>query len=168
MDSLGTKGSYKKKGVLTKQERGALNQYISSDSYKINEKLRSKQPLSPEQDSFVRYLDAALSKTKTYKGEVNRSLLFMYDEDIDKYLVMHKAGLPVRYNQYISTTTDLMYNEDGQVQMHILSRYGKDIRQYNENENEILFERDAIFMVKKILKKDGIWDIWLEEKKHGK
>ena len=168
MDSLGTKGSYKKKGVLTKQERGALNQYISSDSYKINEKLRSKQPLSPEQDSFVRYLDAALSKTKTYKGEVNRSLLFMYDEDIDKYLVMHKVGLPVRYNQYISTTTDLMYNEDGQVQMHILSRYGKDIRQYNENENEILFERDAIFMVKKILKKDGIWDIWLEEKKHGK
>ena len=92
----------------------------------------------------------------------------MYDEDVDKYISMHKAGLPIRYNQYISTTTDLMYNEDGQVQMHISSQYGKDIRQYNGNENEILFERDAVFMVKKILEKDGIWDIWLEEKKHGK
>lgn len=38
MDSLGTRGSYKKKGVLTKQEYGALNRYISSDSYKINRK----------------------------------------------------------------------------------------------------------------------------------
>ena len=51
MDSLGTRGSYNKKGVLTKQEHGALNRYISSDSYKINEKLRDKQQLTPEEDS---------------------------------------------------------------------------------------------------------------------
>ena len=169
MDSLGTKGSYKKKGVLTKQERGALNQYISSDSYKINEKLRSKQPLSPEQDSFVRYLDAALSKTKTYKGEVNRSLSFMHDDDIKDYVNMHKPGFPVKYNQYISASTDLMYNEDGQVQMHILSKSGKDIRSYNEREKEILFDRDADFMVKHLSNDEGKWVIWLEEmKKNGK
>lgn len=168
MDGLGMKGSSRQKDLLTRQERGALQKYISSDSYKINEKLRSKQMLTSDQEEFVRSLDDALRKTKVYKGEVNRSLSFMFDEDVESYIKLHKQGFPVRYNQYISATTELMYNEDGQVQMHIISQYGKDIRQYNMNENEILFERNAIFEVKKMLKKDGIWDIWLEEIKHGR
>ena len=53
--------------------------------------------------------------------------------------------------------------------MHILSKSGKDIRSYNEREKEILFDRDADFMVKHLSNDEGKWVIWLEEmKKNGK
>ena len=112
---------------------------------------------------LVHLLDSALSKTKNYKGIVNRSVSFMYDNDIKEFVAKHKVGHEICYNQYLSSTTDLVYNEDAQVQVHILSKHGKDIRKYNQRENEILFKRDAKFYVKNMQKNDNVWSIWLEE-----
>ncbi len=137
--------------------------YISSDSYKINEKLRTGAKLSDQEKDLVHYLDSVLDKTKSYKGTVNRSVNFMYEDDLNKFLLKHHKGYTVSYEQYLSSTTDSVYNDEAQVQIHILSKHGKDIRKYNQRENEILFKRDAKFYVKNIQKKDNVWSIWLEE-----
>ena len=163
IDGKGVVGAIKKKGVYSKEEYGALMSYISSDSYKINEKLRTDAKLSDQEKELVHLLDSALSKTKNYKGIVNRSVSFMYDNDIKEFVAKHKVGHEICYNQYLSSTTDLVYNEDAQVQVHILSKHGKDIRKYNQRENEILFKRDAKFYVKNMQKNDTVWSIWLEE-----
>lgn len=163
IDGKGVVGAIKKKGVYSKEEYGALMSYISSGSYKINEKLRTGAKLSDQEKELVHLLDSALSKTSNYKGTVNRSVSFMYQEDVEKFVSQHSIGCPIFYKHYISSTTDLVYNEDAQVQIHILSKHGKDIRKYNQRENEILFKRDAKFYVKNMQKNDNVWSIWLEE-----
>ncbi len=163
IDGKGVVGAIKKKGVYSKEEYGALMSYISSGSYKINEKLRIGAKLSDQERQFVQNLDSVLSKTKNYKGIVNRSICFMYDNDIKEFVAKHKVGHEICYNQYLSSTTDLVYNEDAQVQVHILSKRGKDIRKYNQRENEVLFKREAKFYVKNMQKNDNVWSIWLEE-----
>lgn len=163
IDGKGVVGAIKKKGVYCKEEYGALMSYISSGSYKINEKLRTGAKLSDQEKELVHLLDSALNKTSNYKGTVNRSLNFMYQEDVEKFVSQHSIGCPIFYKHYISSTTDLVYNEEAQVQIHILSKHGKDIRKYNQRENEILFKRDAKFYVKNTQKNDNVWSIWLEE-----
>lgn len=163
IDGKGVVGAIKKKGVYSKEEYGALMSYISSGSYKINEKLRIGAKLSDQERQFVQNLDSVLSKTKNYKGIVNRSISFMYDNDIKEFVAKHKVGHEICYNQYLSSTTELVYNEDAQVQVHILSKRGKDIRKYNQRENEVLFKREAKFYVKNMQKNDNVWSIWLEE-----
>lgn len=163
IDGKGVVGAIKKKGAYSKEEYGALMSYISSGSYKINEKLRTGAKLSDQERQFVQNLDSVLSKTKNYKGTVNRSISFMYDNDIKEFVAKHKVGHEICYNQYLSSTTDLVYNEDAQVQVHILSKRGKDIRKYNQRENEVLFKREAKFYVKNMQKNDNVWSIWLEE-----
>lgn len=163
IDGKGVVGAIKKKGVYSKEEYGALMSYISSGSYKINEKLRIGAKLSDQERQFVQNLDSVLSKTKNYKGIVNRSICFMYDNDIKEFVAKHKVGHEICYNQYLSSTTELVYNEDAQVQVHILSKRGKDIRKYNQRENEVLFKREAKFYVKNMQKNDNVWSIWLEE-----
>lgn len=163
IDGKGVVGAIKKKGVYSKEEYGALMSYISSDSYKINEKLRTDAKLSDQEKELVHLLDSALSKTKNYKGAVNRSVSFMYDNDIKEFVAKHKVGRNVYYDQYLSSTTDSVYNDEAQVQLHILSKHGKDIREYNQREQEILFNRDASFIVKTVENNNDIWYIWLEE-----
>lgn len=163
IDGKGVVGAIKKKGVYSKEEYGALMSYISSGSYKINEKLRTGAKLSDQERQFVQNLDSVLSKTKNYKGTVNRSISFMYDNDIKEFVAKHKVGRNVYYNQYLSSTTDSVYNDEAQVQLHILSKHGKDIREYNQREREILFNRDASFTVKTVENNNDIWYIWLEE-----
>ncbi len=60
---------------LNKEEQYAINKYISSDFYPINEKLRNKEEeLSKEEMALVLNLDNALDKLPRYKGIVTRSL----------------------------------------------------------------------------------------------
>lgn len=137
--------------------------YISSDSYKINEKLRTGAKLSDQEKDLVHYLDSVLDKTKSYKGTVNRSVNFMYEDDLNKFLLKHHKGYTLSYEQYLSSTTDSVYNDEAQVQLHILSKHGKDIRKYNQREQEILFDRYTVFTIKAVEDKDSAWHIWLEE-----
>ena len=68
---------------------------------------------------------------------MNRSVDFLFLDVFSDYIAMHKVDFPLIYGQYISSTTDLVYNEKAQVQLHIKSIHGKDIRKYNQRENEI-------------------------------
>jgi len=60
-----------KKYVLSDDEKYALNQYISSKSYILNEKLRQGLPLTDEENNLIMNLDSALDKMPKYQGNLN-------------------------------------------------------------------------------------------------
>ncbi len=131
---------------LTKEEQWALNTYISSESYKINALLRTEITLSDEQEMLMKNLDAALEKMPTYTGTVYRSMDSRMIFDIDSFWKQHVIGQKISYAAYTSSATKI-YDDSMDIQIVIKSKTGKDIRQYNSDELEILFSRNSHFIV---------------------
>ena len=129
---------------LTKDERYAINTYVSSDSYVINEALRNGTTLDERLTKVVKDLDTALDKFPNYEGVVTRSVS-IYSEDIDYFLKRYPEGEIMSHNEFLSTTVGDTYNPEVRVQMYIKSKTGKDIRKYNELEQEVLFKRNVKF-----------------------
>lgn len=152
------------KSILTNKDRKAILGYMSAKSYNINEKLRYGDILSAEDQSFVDELDYALEKMPVYKGDLSRSIYFYSDTDIAEFVKAYTVGGQITYNEYISTTKGKLYNPDGQVQIIILdSKRGKDISLFNEREQEVIYQRGAVFNVKDIELTKGVYYITLEE-----
>lgn len=136
---------------LTPNEESAIMRYIGSDSYKINEPLRNGTELTQDQKEWVEVLDRALEKMPVYEGEVTRSLSFQLQgkEALREFLDEYKIGNIKAYKAYTSTTVGNTYNSNGEVQIKIISKTGRDIRRFNEVEQEILFERNKKFKIVK-------------------
>ena len=136
---------------LTPDEESAIMRYIGSDSYKINEPLRNGIELTQDQKEWVKVLDRALEKMPVYDGEVTRSLSFQLQgkEALQEFLDEYKIGNIKTYKSYTSTTVGDTYNSNGEVQIKIISKTGRDIRRFNEGEQEILFERNKKFKIVK-------------------
>ena len=134
---------------LTPDEESAIIRYIGSDSYKINEPLRNGSELTQDQKEWIKTLDRALDKMPVYEGEVTRSLTFQLQgkEALREFLKEHKINEIVSYPAYTSTTVGGTYNFNGEVQIKIISKTGRDIRRFNEGEQEILFERNKKFKI---------------------
>lgn len=150
---------------LSYDESRALTDYVSSESYIINDKLRRGEELTDLETLFCTNLDSALKKMPTYNGNLSRSLYFYSQEDVDEFLGgLKKQGI-ITFKEYISTTKGTeLYNPDGQVQLYIQnSTKGHDLCDFNQNELEVLYERETKFKVEQIKKFDGIWYILLEE-----
>lgn len=144
------------KTELSYDEEYAIKKYISSESYKINEKLRSGIPLSPEDHIFTVNLDSALSKMPRYEGTLIRSLEFISNEEMVSFLKKHEKGTIIEYKQYISTTKGAIYNPDAPVQIIILnSTEGRDLSGYNSTEKEVLYERGSRFFIADIMESEG-------------
>lgn len=150
---------------LSYAESRALVNYVSSDSYTINYKLRSGDELTNAEKQFCIDLDNALKKMPKYKGNLSRSLYFYSDEDIDSFVKKFTEDEIISFNEYISTTKgNKLYNPDGQVHLYIQdSQNGCDLRSFNSNELEVLYERDSKFIVISKMQKDNIWYILLQE-----
>jgi hypothetical protein len=147
---------------LSDEEQYAVNQYISAESYILNETLREELELTEQQKTLINNLDKALDKFPKYEGNVTRSI--MLDKDtLKNFLENHKAGNNVIYKAYTSTTVGNRYNDDSNVELHIKSKNGKDIRRFNKEEQEILFKRNTKFRVinSKII--NNIYHIFMEE-----
>ncbi len=147
---------------LTESEQLAVNKYISSDFYVINEKLRNNLVLDDIEKELMNDLDLALDKMKNYQGRVRRSLE-LDDETLKEFLEKHRVGNTVKYEAYTATTTGERYNQFSNVELYIDSKRGKDIRQYNEEEQEILFKRGSKFKVKQAEKIKDVYYIRLED-----
>lgn len=147
---------------LSDDEQYAINQYISAESYKLNEALRDELKLNEQQEKVIKNLDKALNKFPNYEGNVTRSLI-LDEEDLNKFLQIHKVGNKVTYKSYISTTVGNRYNELSNIELHIKSKTGKDIRIFNEEEQEILFERNAEFRVIQLKKVNEVYHIYMKE-----
>lgn len=150
---------------LSLDELGALNRYISSDSYKINEKLRNSTELNDEDKYFMKYLDKALDKMPNYKGNVRRSIQFVNNDDFENFIKTHKIKDIKTFKEYLSTTAGDIYNENAQVQIYINgSTQGKNIVKYNQAEQEILYKREQKFEVQEIFQTpDGVYHYLFEE-----
>ena len=154
-----------KQNVLTEQEERAIKSYISSESYKINDKLRHQGILTQRQQEIVQNLDEALEKLPKYNGSLSRSLMFDNDELLENFVNNFKVGEKYIPVSYISTTKKGVYNPDGQVQIFIQNaQKGVDMSVYNTKEYEVLYARNSTFKVLNKIKKDGKYYILLEEK----
>ena len=131
---------------LTENEMRALNAYISSDSYKINRKLRTGAKLTDYERSVVENLDSALQKMPKYEGTVYRSLDSNVMENPEEFIVSHQPGMIVQSSAYMSTSTNV-YDDTMDIQCVIKSKNGRDISSYNKAEKEILFERDTSLII---------------------
>ena len=151
--------------VLSEEEKYALSQYIGSESYRINEKLRNGKGLTFEEEKFINNLDNALRKMPKYQGILTRSLDFLYESDLKKFLEQYQTGKIVEYSAYTSANKGNIYNPDGQVQIIFEdTTRGRDISVYNSEENEILYPRNSKFLVVERVNKNGKIFLRLHEK----
>ena len=134
---------------LSYNEESAIIRYISSESYIINDKLRRGIELNDLETQLVNSLDSALEKMPKYNGNVYRSVSSFGIDDIGDFVNSHVPGTIIRFPSYTSTST-AMYDEGFPIQYVISSQSGRDIREYNQQEEEILFPRDFAFRVVKV------------------
>lgn len=156
----------KKLRGLTSEEEGAIVRYVGPESYSLNDKLRrnAEQELTDLERRWMENLDRALEKLPKYEGDLNRSITFFAEEDAEKFFDSFKVNQKYVPGQYLSTTKAGMYNEEGQVQIYIQNaRNGKDLREWNDMENEVLYPRNMKFRVVNKTKYDGKFYILLEE-----
>lgn len=134
---------------IGEEERYALNRYLSSESYILNDKLRKGMELTDEEKKWVRDLDSILDKMPEYKGTVYRSVSDFGIENVEKFINSHVTDSEFRSSAYVSSS-ERVYDESFPIQYVIESKHGKDIRTYNQGEQEVLFKRDSVFYVTKV------------------
>lgn len=133
---------------LTDNEQRAINRYISSDAYKINDKLRNNAKLSDDDKEFIKSLDSALSKLPKYNGNLVRAVDISDKKQQSDFVDTFVINDVRRFSEYISTSTNAEYNPDAKIQIYIQNAAnGVDIRKYNTDEQEVLYQRDSVFRV---------------------
>ena len=137
---------------------------MTSRSYVVNEALRNGAVLSKEDAELIESLDKALDKIPSYEGNLQRSLYFYSEKEINEFMNDYEIGKSIIYKEYLSTSNGKVYNPDGQVQIFIENaKKGKDISNINNGETEVLYKRDSSFIVKNIVENDGVYYILLGE-----
>lgn len=147
---------------LSDEEQYAINQYISPESYILNETLRNELKLTVQQKIMIENLDKALDKMPKYKGITTRSIM-LNEYELKEFLKKHRIGSKIKYKAYTSSTIGSRYNELSNVELYIKSKSGRDIRKYNKEEQEVLFKRNTSFKIEAIEKIDNIYHIIMEE-----
>lgn len=156
---------------LSDEEMGAIMQYKSFDSYKINDALRNTDDiakLTSDEQKFIKVLDQALSKTPTYSGELIRTVNFSDHLDasdrVDQFVADYMPGKIISIPQYWSTSKKNGYDPNAEIFIYIEdSKMGHDISSIGLDESEVLYDRDKRFKVVDKAFKDEKWYILLEE-----
>ena len=150
-------GGFESRGSLTEEESGALLDYKSSGSYKINAALRDGGPLAPEVARSVENLDRALEKLPAYQGPAYRRLIFDSvggQAAMDAFLQEHRAGEMISYPAYTSTSTSPDgYPVEGEQTLTVMieGRNGRNIAGFGNNfESEIVFPRNSRFLIEHV------------------
>lgn len=148
---------------LSDEEQYAINQYISSESYKINEILRNNLKLDSIQENIVKHLDKALNKCKNYNGNIVRVLDITDNKKLKEFIEMNKINEPIMFNEYLSFSNKSNYNSNANVVIYTVSSKAKDLRIFNPNESEIVYPRNSRFIVENIKKiDDKYYLLWRE------
>ena len=136
-------------GILTDEDVYALYQYKSSGvAYPLNEMLREGKALDEKFREIAHNVDMALLKLPKYQGIVYRSLDSKEMDDEAAFWEAHSPGNRVVYSAYTSSSTEI-YDESMDIQMVIQSVNGRDMRDINPQEQEILFRRGSMFFVER-------------------
>lgn len=151
---------------LTLDEEGAVIRYVSPDAYTLNDKLRRNavSELTDFEREWLKNLNRALDKLPCYEGDLNRSLTFPFESDAQKFFDDLGEGKEYVPGQYLSTTKNGVYNEEGQVQIFIQgAKKGRDLGKLNDMEQEVLYPVDSKFRVVNKVKQGDKFYILLEE-----
>lgn len=143
---------------LTDEDRRAIDTYKSSQSYILNDKLRRGERLDPREEEIIHQIDRAIEKLPIYNGEVYRSIQSDMIANLSEFNQEHIPGQIVVYSAFTSSST-MVYDESMDIQLVIQSRNGRDMREYNPMEKEIVFPRESQFFV---VKREGN-RIWMKE-----
>ena len=147
--------------ILTDDEKLALNNYISSDSYKINEKLRNNIQLDKKYLDLRDNLDSALNKCDNYKGNIVRVLDIANKDKLNDFIKYNEIGKEVSFYEYLSFSNKNDYNNRANVFIYVKSKSAKDIRKFNPQESEILYKRNSKFFVENVQRVDDkIYILW--------
>ena len=133
---------------LTDKEQYALNRYLSSESYPLNDKLRRGLKPSEEEIKWMKDLDLALDKMPEYHGTLYRSVSDFGIEDMNMFIHSHVVGESKLFESYLSSSR-AVYDENFPIQYGIRSKHGKDITSHSL-EQEILFKRESEFLITKV------------------
>ncbi len=164
-------GNASSAGKLTYEEEAALLAYKSGGSYQLNAKLREEAELTGQEKEIVNGLDSALTKLPKRKGTLYRNVGFDDfggQEALDDFVAKHSEGKIVGYLSYTSTSTETDgYPVEGHYVAHMVieGETGRDLEGYgNNDESEVLFERDRAFFVDKVeYTEDGVPTIYMTE-----
>lgn len=149
--------------TISKEEQYAINSYISSESYKINDKLRNGIELSNQESEIINDLDKALEKLKDYNGNAVRVLDIKNKKQLQKFLSRNKIGNIESWKEYLSFSCKENYNENANIRIYVTSTKAKDIRKYNKAEGEIVYRRNSKFKTKNVVKQNNTYYILWEE-----
>ena len=148
----------------------AIWRYKSSESYKINEAIRSERELTAEELEFIEELDKELSRVPKFSGVVYRNMTFDFQgqEELDAFVAGHSVGDIVTYPAYTSTSKSKEgYVVEGEFLVHleIYGENGHDVSKgYGiEEEQEVLFKRNTDFYVSSVSYDGKVANIVLEE-----
>ena len=135
----------------------AILRYKSSESYKINSKLREDEVLTEEELEFVNTLDEALEQLPTYEGTVYRQIIFDDfggEEAFNEFLLEHTPGKFIFYEQYTScSTAEDGYTVEGNYKISFIveGKNARNVDGYGNNmEKEVIFPRNTMFIVQDI------------------
>lgn len=157
------------KNAITEVEEGALLQYVSSDSYVVNDLLRRGEALTEQYAELVGALDSALTKLPKYEGTLIRDINFedFFDkgERLAAFLSTFRVGEDRIFDEYISTTKFATYSPKPSVRIYIQDAVnGRDLGEFGESEGEVLYERGSVFTVLNVIERKGVYHILLGEK----
>ena len=149
------------------EEEKAIIDYVGPrESYVVNEKLRTDTKLTDTEQKMVDNLDEALKHFPKYSGDLLRTVPISDPEQLLDFVNSFEVGGNIKFGQYISTSSEIGYNEEAEVQIFIHnSKNGRNLLNYGKNEHEVLYERNSEFQVinKVFDDKKGQWFILLEE-----
>ena len=140
---------------LNDEEQHAINRYISSDSYKINNMLRNDIELNDDYTVFRNNLDSALNKCNNYQGNIVRVLEIKDKEELNAFIEYNKVGEVRPFKEYLSFSNKKDYNDNANIFIYTNSKTAKDLRKFNSEESEILYKRNSKFYIDNVVKKDG-------------
>ena len=153
---------------LTSEEQDGMMKYKSSESYDINDALRSGTALTPEQKSTIESVNSALSKFPAYEGTVYRNIGFIWEEDFNDLIASHEGKQTITYPAFTSTSKSVDgYKVSAPYLVHyeIKSVTGADVSELGiTQENEVLFKTDTAFDIVSFAKNGNTINIVLEER----
>jgi SPP1 gp7 family putative phage head morphogenesis protein len=153
-----------KESKLTYDEEYAINQNVSSAAYNLNEKLRNNLPLTADEEKIKINLNNALNKLPKYQGTVVRDLYFDDEEKLENFKKGYSVGDIKEFDEFISTTKAVSYNSDAQIRIIVNNcKNGRDLKGYNDDEQEVLYNLNSKFNVLNIFEKSNKTYIILEE-----
>ena len=157
------------KKIQTFDEKLAINKWLSSDFYSINQKMYSDLKLTKEEKKLVKDLYTGLNKEPYYKSKNNEYIVRMLEVDNDtikNIISTHELNKVYKSKAFESYSLKDDYNPNANVFFYVKgSKKARNMLEYNpiEKEAEVLYQYGTEFVTKDYYNKNDKHYFLLEE-----